>query len=91
VQKYVDIFQRRVAKGQCFQQPYFGCREFPATFTAATGSEIAHEELLDREIDLGWMLHDIDFEVRPFQPRFFNAVMSDGVIVVPPWRREVAA
>ena len=25
-------FQRRVRAGKCFQQPYFGCREFPAFF-----------------------------------------------------------
>ncbi|MDQ2915372.1 MAG: type I-C CRISPR-associated protein Cas5c [Chloroflexota bacterium] len=91
VQKYVEIFERRLAKGQCFQQPYLGCREFPATFASANGDERAADELRGHEIDLGWMLHDIDFETRPFQPRFFHAVMSDGVVAVPPWRREVAA
>lgn len=30
--KHVDMFDRRAKKGQCFSQPYFGCREFPAFF-----------------------------------------------------------
>lgn len=30
--KHVTIFTRRARKGQCFSQPYFGCREFPAFF-----------------------------------------------------------
>jgi CRISPR-associated protein Cas5d len=25
-------FERRAKHGKCFQQPYFGCREFPAFF-----------------------------------------------------------
>ena len=28
--KYLAMFQRRAEKGQCFAQPCFGCREFPA-------------------------------------------------------------
>src|SRR5579871_6836792 len=32
ITKYVGMFQRRVAKGQCFHRPYFGCREFACQF-----------------------------------------------------------
>ena len=34
-----------------------------------------------RDRDLGWMLHDIDF-ADGMTPRFFRAVMRDGVIEV---------
>ena len=30
--KFKDIVRRRLEKGQCFHNPYFGCREFPASF-----------------------------------------------------------
>jgi hypothetical protein len=36
------------------------------------------------------MLHDIDFEAG-MQPRFFHAVMRDGVIDAPPWSSKEAA
>ncbi len=91
MQKYVDIFARRLIRGQCFQQPYLGCRELAATVGLADGSEQSAEELRGRTIDLGWMLHDVDYEVTPHRPRFFHAVLKDGVIEVPPWEGEVAA
>lgn len=36
--KYLSMFQRRAEKGQCFMQPAFGCREFPAYFELADAS-----------------------------------------------------
>ncbi len=30
--KFQDIIKRRLMKGQCYHQPYFGCREFPVNF-----------------------------------------------------------
>ena len=30
--KYAAMFERRAKKGQCFNQPYLGCREFSAQF-----------------------------------------------------------
>ena len=30
--KFQDIMKRRLKKGQCYHQPYFGCREFLAHF-----------------------------------------------------------
>ena len=30
--KFQDILRRRLRKGQCYHQPCFGCREFPAQF-----------------------------------------------------------
>jgi CRISPR-associated protein Cas5d len=37
---YRDQFQRRVERGQCYRQPYLGCREFAAHF--APPSEYDH-------------------------------------------------
>jgi CRISPR-associated protein Cas5d len=34
------------------------------------------------EKDLGWMLHDIDFE-KGMEARFFRAIMRDGTIEIP--------
>ena len=87
--KHLDIFNRRARKGQCFQMPCMGVREFPANFQLLEGGAPLpekHESLLP-ERDLGWMLHDIDFD-RNMTPRFFRAQMSGGVIEVPPWHSE---
>ncbi|WP_038210602.1 type I-C CRISPR-associated protein Cas5c [Xenophilus azovorans] len=89
VGKHLDIFNRRARKGQCFQMPCMGVREFPADFSLLEeGAPLpgAHDSLRG-ERDLGWMLHDIDFE-RNMTPRFFRAQMVDGVIDVPPWHSE---
>jgi CRISPR-associated protein Cas5d len=68
VAKYRDQFRRRVDRGQCFNQPYLGTREFSAAFMPLTTTE---EELvkndksaelaIDHSEDLGWMLFDIEF------------------------------
>lgn len=89
VGKHLDIFNRRARKGQCFQMPCMGVREFPADFALLEESEPLpdkHESLLP-ERDLGWMLLDIDF-AHGMAPRFFRASMKDGVIEVPAWHSE---
>lgn len=80
VTKFVEMFTRRVAKGQAFNQPYLGCREFSAEFL--TASEAPAPIPVTR--DLGLMLHDIEFG-ETNQPRFFEAHLRDGVLEVPPW------
>ena len=89
VGKHLDIFNRRARKGQCFQMPCMGVREFPADFLLLEdGAPLPTvDDSLRGERDLGWMLHDIDFE-RNMTPRFFRAQMVDGVIEVPPWHSE---
>ncbi|MCB2170962.1 MAG: type I-C CRISPR-associated protein Cas5c [Deltaproteobacteria bacterium] len=82
--KHLDQFNRRAAKGQCFQRPYLGCREFAADFEPA-GDDLPPSAYADEgERELGWMLHDIDFGA-DMQPRFFKAAMKNGVIEVPDW------
>jgi CRISPR-associated protein Cas5d len=81
--KHLDCFNRRARKGQCFHRPYLGCREFAADFRLLEGDEQPEDTLPgeQRDRDLGWMLHDIDF-ADGMTPHFFRAVMRDGVIDV---------
>lgn len=90
--KHLDMFKRRARKGQAFHQPYFGCREFPVRFELIENeSDLpSPHESLGGEKDLGFMLHDIEFDqdratkkVRSTTPHFFRASMTDGVISVP--------
>ena len=86
VGKHLDIFNRRARKGQCFQQPCFGVREFDAQFALLEEGHALPD--VDASLagtrDLGWMLHDIDHD-HGSTPRFFRATMVDGVVEVPSW------
>ena len=82
VAKHLEMFRRRAARGQCFHRPYLGTREFACDFALMDGeSRSPHESLLG-ERDLGWMALDLDF-AGGMAPRFFRAVMRNGVIEVP--------
>jgi CRISPR-associated protein Cas5d len=81
--KYAAMFERRANKGQCFHQPYLGCREFAA-----------HVRLIDphgepaspisETRDFGWMLYDLDYaDPADPKPLFFRPKMKEGVIRVP--------
>ena len=87
--KYYQMFERRASKGQCFNQPYLGTREFSAAFRLVdTVSEtltpaLSPEQGGDR--DLGIMLYDMDFSnPKDIQAMFYRAEMKEGVIIVPP-------
>jgi CRISPR-associated protein Cas5d len=86
--KHLDQFNRRARSGQCWHRPYLGCREFPADFALVEepdhpmpASTLPSDQ---RDRDLGYMLHDIDF-ANGMQPRFFRAELRDAVIEVPAW------
>lgn len=95
--KHFEIFRRRAERGQCFHHPYLGTREFPAHFEWSDSLPACHQELRGEQ-NIGRMLLDIDFvpdhkgrivEANKggrleAQPRFFVAVMQDGIIDVPP-------
>lgn len=89
--KHLEMFKRRARKGQAFHQPYLGCREFPATFQLHESDDLPSScDTFAGEKDLGFMLHDIEFEQNPktkevksTTPHFFRAIMNDGVIEVP--------
>jgi CRISPR-associated protein Cas5d len=77
--KFVEMFKRRVAKGQHFHQPYFGCREFVAEVLTADDAPPAIAE----SRDLGLMLWDIRFSGDRNTPVFFPARLNKGVLEVP--------
>lgn len=80
--KYNAMFERRAKKGQCFNQPYLGCREFSANFTLIENPTKGNG--IPETRDLGFMLYDMDFEnsADP-QAMFFRAKLENGVIDVP--------
>jgi CRISPR-associated protein Cas5d len=60
--KYLDQFNRRVEKGQCYQRPYLGTREFAAFFEPPGPLD---RGLPDLNMDLGQMLFDIAYVEGP--------------------------
>ncbi len=81
--KYNAMFERRARKGQCFTQPYLGCREFTCFFRLVD-NVAAEPAPIPETRDLGIMLYDLDFSNpdNP-QPMFFRARMENGVIDIP--------
>lgn len=90
---HADIFARRARRGQCYHRPCFGLREFDAHFKLIEpGNDLPSSDLPteQRDRDLGWMLHDIDYQYgvdyrdgRATASRFYRAEMRQGVIEVP--------
>lgn len=82
--KYYQMFERRASKGQCFTQPYLGCREFAANWKYISNTAEL-EPPLSEDRDLGIMLYDMDFDGNAQKPAamFYRARMEHGVIVVP--------
>ena len=83
--KFQAIATRRLERGQCYSQPYFGCREFSAYFKAYEGAGDPEGFYSGSGVhDLGLMLYDMDFsDSQNITPMFFRATMRDGVIDVP--------
>lgn len=81
--KFQDIVKRRLKKGQCYHQPCFGCREFPARFKECETVPECPEELRG-EKDLGFMLWDLDYsDPQNIMPLFFRGKLVDGILKVP--------
>lgn len=83
VRKHHEMFTRRASRGQCFHRPCLGTREFAADFRLLEENDPVPASEIDGERDLGWMLHDIDYGRNGGSPRFYRAMMRDGVIEVP--------
>ena len=97
--KYREQFLRRLERGQCHHQPYFGTRECSGYFTKPTKTETP----VNASPDLGLMLFDLDFSLTEkgsleffshdgegakvvsgrAQPKFFPAKLERGVLRVP--------
>lgn len=83
--KHYNIVLRRLRSGQCFNQPYLGCREFPAEIEAVEeGDELPPSYYeADASYDLGYMLYDLVYKMgQNPMPQFYRAVMHYGVIDV---------
>lgn len=77
--KFKEMLCRRARKGQCYHQPYLGCREFPAGFRLMEEDEnpVPYPETRD----LGYMLYDMDFsDPQHIVPEFFHAYLKNGVM-----------
>ena len=91
--KYYQMFERRASKGQCFNQPYLGTREFSAAFRLVNSDDEALTPPISEEQggtkDLGIMLYDMDFQdPKNIQPMFYRPQMKAGVIIIPPINSE---
>lgn len=85
-EKCYNILLRRLKKGQHFNQPCLGCREFPAQVELV---EQLPQSSLKGEVDLGYMLYDLQYKrdkegkyADSAEPRFYRPRMADGVIDV---------
>jgi CRISPR-associated protein Cas5d len=88
--KYNAMFERRASKGQCFNQPYLGTREFSASFKLVNPATDELDAPISESRDLGIMLYDMDFakDLKNPPAMFYRAKMDKGVIIVPPINSE---
>lgn len=87
-----EQFNRRVAKGKCFYQPFLGIRECVAYFEPID----INIKPISLNKDFGTMLYDV-FDIRnntPLSPKnkdeilnptYYHAVAKNGIIEVPPY------
>lgn len=76
--KFQEMMKRRLCKGQCYHQPYLGCREFPAKFRLW---EFDTVPTVDISSDLGLMLYDMDYsDKNNITPMYFRAKIQNGVL-----------
>lgn len=86
--KYNAMFERRAKKGQCFNQPYLGTREFSCSFKLIN-PETKDPAPIDETRDLGFMLYDMDFSIpEDPKPAFFRAKLVDGIVLIPDWESD---
>lgn len=92
--KFQEIFLRRAGAGQCFHQPYLGCREFPAYFELIAQGEEGPTPI-EESPELGIMLFDFVHDSSSdkdhvhnccgsgCRPSLFRAKLERGVLMVP--------
>lgn len=73
--KYVEMFNRRVSKGQCWRRPYLGTREFAAEF----GHPDMGDKPIAEDIPIGSMFLDMWYDEKGVpSPKFFYDVAVKG-------------
>jgi CRISPR-associated protein Cas5d len=85
IAKFVDMFSRRLERGQHWHQPYLGCREFAADVLPADNAPSP----IPLTRSFGTMLLDVEYGATGNRPLFFEAVLSAGVMEVPPISSEM--
>ena len=93
--KFNNQFERRAKQGKCFQQPFFGCREFPAFFEYVEDSTKKSIAPVPFDQHLGFMLYDVfdlhQDRVKDNEAPFitlFDAHVIKGVLEVPPFKSD---
>lgn len=84
VAKFVDMFRRRVEKGQHFHAPYLGVRECAADVLPADEAPPPIDDTRRLGRILWWIEYDTIGRVRP---HFFDAKLVSGVLEVPTLNR----
>jgi len=80
VEKHYNIVLRRLRKGQHFHAPCLGTREFGAKVDLIEDDTAIPRSSLGN-MELGWMLHDLDFsDSEDIKPQFFKASLKNGVL-----------
>ena len=76
--KYVEIFRRRVRKGQCWRRPYLGTREFSAEFFEPD----VKEKPIPDTFPIGSMLFDIFYDEngKPAPLFFYDVAVKEGIL-----------
>jgi CRISPR-associated protein Cas5d len=76
--KYVEMFNRRVRKGQCWRRPFLGTREFAAEFALPDGSEKPIQE----PIPIGSLFLDMWYDQNGIpSPKFmYEVVVEHGIL-----------
>ncbi len=76
--KYVEMFKRRVRKGQCQRRPFLGTREFAAEFCEPDGTE----KPITEPIPIGSMLFDIFYDEKGVSSPiyFYDVSVENGVL-----------
>ena len=78
VKKYVEMFNRRVKKGQCWRRPFLGTREFAAEFAPPSESDQA----IHVNIPIGSMFLDMWYDEKgiPTPKFFYDVAVRNGVL-----------
>lgn len=84
LRKFEEMFVRRLERGQHYQAPYLGCREFAAVVEPALEATMPPPIELGVARPLGTMFYDFDYrDPQKLVPLFFDARLESGVLVVP--------
>ncbi len=78
--KYVEMFNRRVGKGQCWRRPSLGTREFAAEFSLPESGDF--EKRIKEEIPIGSMFLDMWYDEKgvPTPKFFYDVAVKNGIL-----------